>query len=259
MSDVLQKMLNGDSLEDAKKGKIVYLDVDELKPNPLNTATIHEIDELAVNIDEGGLLQPLIVMKKNGEYVIHSGHRRYEAIKRLFDQGKTISYMGKQFDFEIPCIVYNTPFENDVDEQISLMRSNSYRHYTKEEREAVVKEAHRLYEQLPEDKKPSGREREWITNLTGISDGLVKNILASLNQEISMNEQKEDAGQIAPDEGEDVVDIKKEAKKLIKSMNKLADQIEKKAFSKSDLDENTKQNFTDAVGILMEVLMKSSY
>ena len=167
--------------------------------------------------------------------------------------------MGKQFDFEIPCIVYNTLFENDVDEQISLMRSNSYRHYTKEEREAVVKEAHRLYEQLPEDKKPSGREREWITNLTGISDGLVKNILASLNQEISMNEQKEDAGQIAPDEGEDVVDIKKEAKKLIKSMNKLADQIEKKAFSKSDLDENTKQNFTDAVGILMEVLMKSSY
>lgn len=256
MSDVLQKMLNGDSLEDAKKGKIVYLDVDELKPNPLNTASIHEIDELAANINEGGLLQPLIVMRKNNSYVIHSGHRRYEAIKKIFAQGKTIDYVGKQFEYEIPCIVYGSLFKNDVDEQISLMRSNSYRHYTKEERIEVVTEAHKLYEQLSDEEKPSGREREWITNLTGISDGLVKNILASLNQEIA---EEDSSGQIAPEEGEDVVDIKREAKKLIKSMNKLADQIEKKAFSKSDLDENTKQNFTDAVGILMEVLMKSSY
>ena len=41
------------------------------------------------------------------------------------------------------------------------------------------RQLHKYYQKLvAEDRKPSGREREWITEMTGISDGTVKGMLA---------------------------------------------------------------------------------
>ena len=43
---------------------------------------------------------------------------------------------------------------------------------------------HQYYQKLiQEGKKPAGREREWITEMTGISDGTVKGILAYFNSD----------------------------------------------------------------------------
>lgn len=251
MNNVLNQMLNNESLEDAKKGKIVYIDVDDIHANPLNFAEMSNIDALAENISEGGLLQPLLIIKKGKQNVIHSGHRRYMAIKQLISQKKTYKYMGKEFEYEIPCIYVNEAYDSEIDEAISLMRSNSYRHYEAKERKAVVVHAHELYMQLPDYKKPKGREREWITNITGISDGLVKNILATLNKENEKDEVIKECTSELP-----VEDIDKEAKKIIKAMEKVIDLYANRSFCNKDLDEKVKDKLTNATSNLMEVLMK---
>ena len=255
-NNVLMDMLNTASLDDAKKGKIVYLNLDDLIPNPLNHASMSEIDALAENIAEGGLLQPLLVIKGSNGIRIHSGHRRYQALLKLRDAGKPFDYMGKQFTDEVPCIYVDGHWKTQVDEEISLMRSNSYRHYDPNERKQVVLRAHELFQMLPVEQQPKGREREWITALTGISDGTVKKILAELNKTDlpEMNDQE-----VGIELAEEKNDINKEARKIVKAMIKVVDLYGAKSFSNKDLDPKVKESLTKATSDLMDVLMRGSY
>lgn len=216
-------LLNADSLAEAKRGKIVYLSIYEIRPNAKNIPSIEAIEEMADSIEEGGLLQPLLVMKQGEEYILHTGHRRLAALKLLREQKRNASFMGKELDDTAPCIYI--PEMDDLNERISMLRSNSYRHDDKETRRKKIIEAHNCYKKLEKaGLKPKGREREWITSTTGISDGTVKTILTSINeQEEILNKNSENAEFMIEDKPKDYV---QECLKKLKGLNKYLSKID---------------------------------
>lgn len=175
-------MLNPESVMDAAKGKVIYVDADEIRNNDLNQYEIQDIEELAENIREKGLLVPLQGVKRgDGSTVLLSGHRRYAAIMRLLEEGAEITYAGKRLERELPMILMQ---ENDpLEQRILILSYNAYRTMNKEERKKIILEAHDIYkESCAAGRRPEGREREWITSVTGISDGTVGKVLAELNR-----------------------------------------------------------------------------
>lgn len=86
-------------------GKVVYLSVDSLRPNPNQPRTrfaADSLEELAESIREHGILQPLSVRRSGDGYELISGERRLRAAKLA----------GLQ---EVPCIAV------DVDETSSSL------------------------------------------------------------------------------------------------------------------------------------------
>ncbi len=63
------------------KAMILPLKVIHLVKN--DRINIHGIEELAVSIEQHGLLQPLVVRKANGHFELVAGHRRYLALQHL--------------------------------------------------------------------------------------------------------------------------------------------------------------------------------
>lgn len=88
-----------------ESGRILYLPTEQLRPNPSQLRKIFDSDglqELAASIQNYGILQPLTVRRRNGEYELVAGERRLRAAKLA---GLT----------EVPCILLT------VDEQLSSM------------------------------------------------------------------------------------------------------------------------------------------
>lgn len=76
-------------------GRILYLPVTKIRPNPSQPRKIFETEglrELAASIEQYGILQPLTVRKIEGEYELVAGERRLRAARML----------GLQ---EVPCIM----------------------------------------------------------------------------------------------------------------------------------------------------------
>jgi ParB family chromosome partitioning protein len=68
------------------KGKsIIEIDINQIVPNP-QQPRLHfneeKLEELALSIREHGIIQPLIVTEKEGNYELVAGERRFEASKR---------------------------------------------------------------------------------------------------------------------------------------------------------------------------------
>ena len=88
-----------------ESGRILYLPIGQLRPNPSQPRKIFDsggLQELAASIQNYGILQPLTVRRRNGEYELVAGERRLRAAKLA---GLT----------EVPCILLT------VDEQQSSM------------------------------------------------------------------------------------------------------------------------------------------
>ena len=88
-----------------ESGRILYLPTEQLRPNPSQPRKIFDSDglqELAASIQNYGILQPLTVRRRNGEYELVAGERRLRAAKLA---GLT----------EVPCILLS------VDEESSGM------------------------------------------------------------------------------------------------------------------------------------------
>lgn len=229
--NILEGMLNESSNQNTNKGKIVYRNISELIPNTNNFYSMNDIEPLAESIKEGGLMQPILIVEKEEGTYIHSGHRRIAAMKLLFEKKDTVKYIGRELDDEVPCIMYEA--EDTLHERISIIRSNSYRNYTSDERVAIVKSAHELWNELIEiKKKPKGREREWITALTGISDGTVKKILAELG-----------LGQVAPKKAKAVNEVEEKINFYKKLSAKLTEE---------DLNDFLEECDEDSAGELLE-------
>lgn len=69
-----------------KDEKFVDLDVDSLRPNPLQPRQDFDpeaLDELASSIKESGILQPLVVVPEGSQYKIVVGERRWRAAQKI--------------------------------------------------------------------------------------------------------------------------------------------------------------------------------
>ena len=97
--------------------QIEYIDIDHLKSDERNFYRIEGIENLMSSIELLGLQQPVRVREADVGYVIVSGHRRTEALRRLVAEGKD-SYRG------VPCIVETEASSPELQE-LRLIYANS--------------------------------------------------------------------------------------------------------------------------------------
>lgn len=146
---VIDNLLNETSLNTVEK--ITMLDVDEIYKNPLNTAPIINVNELAASIKERGLESPLVVYKKsNHNYVIINGERRWTALKNLGIE-------------RVAAIIKPSPVD-EVEERLMIMDANAQRDESLDYKKQRAKEYECLYHLLKQQNKiPTGMLKiEWI-------------------------------------------------------------------------------------------------
>lgn len=101
--------------------RITMLPITELRPNGGNFYDTSNFEDLADSIELNGLLEPLCVFRRGqgtGHYVIFSGHRRYKALRLLYEKS------GFERWAEVPCIVYPDPHDANR-ETVMLIHANS--------------------------------------------------------------------------------------------------------------------------------------
>ena len=101
--------------------RITMLPITELRPNGGNFYDTSNFEDLADSIELNGLLEPLCVFRRGqgtGHYVIFSGHRRYKALRLLYEKS------GFEKWTEVPCIVYPDPHDANR-EMVMLIHANS--------------------------------------------------------------------------------------------------------------------------------------
>lgn len=101
--------------------RITMLPITELRPNGGNFYDTSNFEDLADSIELNGLLEPLCVFRRGqgtGSYVIFSGHRRFKALRLLYEKS------GFEKWTEVPCIVYPDPHDANR-ETVMLIHANS--------------------------------------------------------------------------------------------------------------------------------------
>ena len=101
--------------------RITMIPITELRPNGGNFYDTSNIDDLVDSIELNGLLEPLCVFRRGqgtGSYVIFSGHRRFKALRRLYEKS------GFEKWTEVPCIVFPDPHDANR-ETVMLIHANS--------------------------------------------------------------------------------------------------------------------------------------
>ena len=91
ISGISNQFLNDASRNiETDRQRTKFIPYQELVPSALNKDLSKDnIDELAVQIEQEGMDQPLVVTKmKNGKYEILGGERRFLAVGKLIEQGK---------------------------------------------------------------------------------------------------------------------------------------------------------------------------
>lgn len=101
--------------------RITMIPITELRPNGGNFYDTSNFEDLADSIELNGLLEPLCVFRRGqgtGHYVIFSGHRRFKALRLLYEKS------GFEKWTEVPCIVYPDPHDANR-ETVMLIHANS--------------------------------------------------------------------------------------------------------------------------------------
>ena len=101
--------------------RITMLPITKLRPNGGNFYDTSNYEDLADSIELNGLLEPLCVFRRGqgtGSYVIFSGHRRFKALRLLYEKS------GFEKWTKVPCIVYPDPHDHNR-EMVMLIHANS--------------------------------------------------------------------------------------------------------------------------------------
>lgn len=110
-----------EAVSNSDSPRITMLPITELRPNGGNFYDTSNFEDLADSIELNGLLEPLCVFRRGqgtGHYVIFSGHRRYKALRRLYEKS------GFEKWTEVPCIVFPDPHDANR-ETVMLIHANS--------------------------------------------------------------------------------------------------------------------------------------
>ena len=99
--------------------EIQHISLDRIRCNAGNFYAVENVDDLVDSIKLTGLLQPLLVVPaEDGDYRLISGHRRFKAIRYLYEESNFADWE------KAPCIVLPDPKDGDK-EQLMLIHANS--------------------------------------------------------------------------------------------------------------------------------------
>ena len=110
-----------EAVSNSDSPRITMIPIEELRPNGGNFYDTSNFEDLADSIELNGLLEPLCVFRRGqgtGHYVIFSGHRRYKALRLLYEKS------GFERWAEVPCIVFPDPHDANR-ETVMLIHANS--------------------------------------------------------------------------------------------------------------------------------------
>lgn len=110
-----------EAVSNSDSPRITMIPITELRPNGGNFYDTSNFEDLADSIELNGLLEPLCVFRRGqgtGHYVIFSGHRRYKALRLLYEKSGFAKWT------EVPCIVYPDPHDANR-ETVMLIHANS--------------------------------------------------------------------------------------------------------------------------------------
>ena len=80
----LEALLSTEGIPENKRDSVVELKINDISPNngqPRKTFNDEALNELASSIEENGVIQPIIVQRKNNGYRIVAGERRWRAAR----------------------------------------------------------------------------------------------------------------------------------------------------------------------------------
>lgn len=123
----------------------VSVAISQLRPSPLNTFDVNDLDDLITSITTFGVLTPLTICGPDdaGVYEILSGERRYKSVLKINE--KMPGFLS-----EVPCYIVGSNDMPQVIKQLIIEESNL------EAREDYNRDTHRfqllkLYKQLADD------------------------------------------------------------------------------------------------------------
>jgi len=137
-----------------KKPKFMNIHIDDISINKYNNhKRVRNIEELAENIKENGLMKPLEVYEYGDDlYRLIGGERRYTALMQL--------YKDKLIDPEIPCLVYKV--EQGVKERIQIHMSNAQEPMEEEDKIITTRDLLQCLEIDSTLKPVHMKTRDWI-------------------------------------------------------------------------------------------------
>ncbi|MDE7445903.1 MAG: ParB N-terminal domain-containing protein [Lachnospiraceae bacterium] len=204
-----------------KEFKEIRLDYEKIVVTDQNKYSMNEIDELAAGIElAGGLHEPLILGRVNGQYLLASGHRRRAAIEMLVQGGEE--------RFRVVNCRYKDMTE--IEFRLHVLIGNTFnRHYTDYDKMIEAQEWKNTLKAAQKEKllilERGERVRDYVARMMGTSaavvgdynrinknatpeikeqfkDGAIGVTAAAAASQLPEEEQKEIAGRIAA--GEDV-------------------------------------------------------
>lgn len=168
---------------DLPEQRIVYRSPEDLLPDKENFYNTEDITDLKESIRSLGLLQALLIEKRNDKDYIIAGHRRQKCCLELLNEG------DERFR-KIPC-VYTVSTNMDVKDdettrQIKLIQANSYRKKTGWEEMTEALKMVELVQELRKKTEMEGKSRDIAAGLLGTSStqiGRYKSIRTNLSDD----------------------------------------------------------------------------
>lgn len=169
---------------DLPEQRIVYRSPEDLLPDKENFYNTEDIADLKESIRSQGLLQALLIEKRNDKDYIIAGHRRQKCCLELLNEG------DERFR-KIPC-VYTVSTNMDVKDdettrQIKLIQANSYRKKTAWEEMTEALKMVDLVQELRKKTEMEGKSRDIAAGLLGTSPtqiGRYKSIQENLSDKL---------------------------------------------------------------------------
>ncbi len=151
---------------DSFSENLKMIDINDIEPNSDNFYELSDIELLAEDIAQRGLKHNLVVAPTdNGKYIIISGHRRYEAVKRLWEEKRITSHY-------LPCYINPIKSEDENIQELIMLNATS-RIISDGESLKQFQILKRIFDNQKEMGVKTGRIREKIAAQLGVSNGQV--------------------------------------------------------------------------------------
>ena len=201
--------------------QIVQIPFEKLSVHPRNDFSQGDIQDLAAEIADLGLQQPLLVVERGEDkYEILSGQRRYLAIKFNRD--------NKIVDTEtVPCMLFDpstiqnklgVSIPEELLEDAIIATSNSYRTMTTYDQMRHVEMLGQFYSSAQKcGAKLNGRKRDFISDRMNISARTVQSLMyANKNLIPELKEAIKEDNKLTPFTVEQLADLVPEEQDIIK-------------------------------------------